>query len=200
MPKEEFKNDIVRQLKDSAKVLTLTAKLAPQIDAAAKDLLRCYRNGGKILSFGNGGSSCDAQNFADELTGRYRRNRPALPAVALTANQGDLTSIANDFGFEHVFERPLSALGRAGDCAIAISTSGNSKNVLKAAEAARAKGLVVIGLSGRTGGKLKALCDHCICIPSDSTARIQEAHITVIQIWCGILEDTLFPDAPLAHG
>lgn len=200
MPKEEFKNDIVRQLKDSAKVLTLTAKLAPQIDAAAKDLLRCYRNGGKILSFGNGGSSCDAQNFADELTGRYRRNRPALPAVALTANQGDLTSIANDFGFEHVFERPLSALGRAGDCAIAISTSGNSKNVLKAVEAARAKGLVVIGLSGRTGGKLKALCDHCICIPSDSTARIQEAHITVIQIWCGILEDTLFPDAPLAHG
>lgn len=200
MPKEEFKNDIVKQLKDSAKVLTLTAKLAPQIDAAAKDLLRCYRNGGKLLSFGNGGSSCDAQNFADELTGRYRRNRPALPAVALTANQGDLTSIANDFGFEYVFERPLSALGRAGDCAIAISTSGNSKNVLKAAEAARAKGMIVIGLSGRTGGKLKALCDHCICIPSDSTARIQEAHITVIQIWCGILEDTLFPDAPLAHG
>lgn len=200
MPKEEFKKDIARQLKDSAKVLTLTAKLAPQIDAAAKDLLRCYRNGGKLLSFGNGGSSCDAQNFADELTGRYRRNRPALPAVALTANQGDLTSIANDFGFEHVFERPLQALGRAGDCAIAISTSGNSKNVIKAAEAARAKGLVVIGLSGRTGGKLKALCDHCICIPSDSTARIQEAHITVIQIWCGILEDTLFPDAPLAHG
>lgn len=197
---ENFKKTIEAQLKDSAKVLQAVAKLSPVIDAAAKDLLRCYRNGGKILTFGNGGSSCDAQNFADELTGRYRRNRPALPAIALTANQGDLTSIANDFGFEFVFERPLSALGRAGDCAIAISTSGNSKNVLKAAEAARAKGLTVIGLTGRTGGKLKALCDHCLCVPSDSTARIQEAHITVIQIWCGILEDALFPDAPLAHG
>jgi D-sedoheptulose 7-phosphate isomerase len=197
---ENFKKTIESQLKDSAKVLQALAKLSPLIDAAAKDLLRCYRNGGKILTFGNGGSSCDAQNFADELTGRYRRNRPALPAIALTANQGDLTSIANDFGFEFVFERPLSALGRAGDCAIAISTSGNSKNVLRAAEAARAKGLTVIGLTGRTGGKLKALCDHCVCVPSDSTARIQEAHITVIQIWCGILEDALFPDAPLAHG
>ena len=197
---ENYKKTIEAQLKDSAKVLQAVAKLSPVIDAAARDLLRCYRNGGKILTFGNGGSSCDAQNFADELTGRYRRNRPALPAIALTANQGDLTSIANDFGFEFVFERPLSALGRAGDCAIAISTSGNSKNVLKAAETARAKGLTVIGLTGRTGGKLKALCDHCLCVPSDSTARIQEAHITVIQIWCGILEDALFPDAPLAHG
>ncbi len=197
---ENFKKTIVTQLKDSAKVLSATAKQSPVIDAAAKALLRCYRNGGKILTFGNGGSSCDAQNFADELTGRYRRNRPPLPAIALTANQGDLTSIANDFGFEYVFERPLQALGRAGDCAIAISTSGNSKNVLKAAEAAKAKGMTVIGLTGRTGGKLKALCDHVVAIPSDSTARIQEAHITVIQIWCGILEDELFPDAPLAHG
>lgn len=197
---KDFKKTAVAQLKDSAKVLTATAKLAPVIDAAAQDLLRCYRNGGKLLAFGNGGSSCDAQNFADELTGRYRRNRPALPAIALTTNQGDLTSIANDFGFEHVFERPLSALGRAGDVAVAISTSGNSKNVLRAVEAARAKGMTVIGLTGRSGGKLKALCDHCLCVPSDSTARIQEAHITVIQIWCGILEDELFPDAPLAHG
>jgi D-sedoheptulose 7-phosphate isomerase len=200
MLKEQFKKDIVAQLRDSAKVLSATAKQAAVIEAAGKDLLRCYRNGGKILTFGNGGSSCDAQNFADELTGRYRRNRPALPAIALSANQGDLTSIANDFGFEYVFERPLLGLGRPGDIAVAISTSGNSKNVLKAAEAAKRIGMTVIGLTGRSGGKLKALCDHCVAIPSDSTARIQEAHITVIQIWCGILEDTLFPDAPLAHG
>lgn len=195
----DFKKTIVTQLKDSAKVLTAVTKLSPAIDAAAKDLLRAYRNGGKLLSFGNGGSSCDASNFADELTGRYRRNRPGLPAISLAANQGDLTSIANDFGFEHVFERPLRALGRPGDVAVAISTSGNSKNVLMAAAAARELGLKVIGLTGRSGGKLKALCDHCVCIPSDSTARIQEAHITVIQIWCGILEDELFPNAPLAH-
>lgn len=196
----DFKKTISDQLKESAKVLNATAKLAPVIDAAAVDLLRSYRNGGKLLSFGNGGSSCDASNFADELTGRYRRNRPGLPAISLAANQGDLTSIANDFGFEFVFERPLRALGRAGDVAVAISTSGNSKNVLNAAMAARELGMTVIGLTGRSGGKLKALCDHCVCVPSDSTARIQEAHITVIQIWCGILEDQLFPNAPLAHG
>ena len=197
---DDFQKTIVTQLKESAAVQTAVAQLSPVIDAAAQDLLRSYRNGGKLLSFGNGGSSCDASNFADELTGRYRRNRPGLPAISLAANQGDLTSIANDFGFEHVFARPLRALGRPGDVAVAISTSGNSKNVLKAAAAARELGLTVIGLTGRSGGKLKALCDHCVCVPSESTARIQEAHITVIQIWCGILEDELFPNAPLAHG
>ena len=196
----DFKKSIAAQLKEGAKVLTLTAKLAPAVDAVAQDLLKCYRNGGKLLTFGNGGSSCDAQNFANELVGRYRRNRPPLSALALTTNQGDLTAIANDFGFEEVFARPLRAHGRAGDIAVAISTSGNSKNVLKAIAAARELGLTVVGLTGGTGGKMKALCDHCICIPSTSTARIQEAHITVIQIWCGILEDELFPDSPLAHG
>ena len=196
----DFQKTIVAQLKDSAKVLTLTAKLAPAVDAVARDLLKCYRNGGRLLTFGNGGSSCDAQNFADELVGRYRRNRPPLSALALTVNQGDLTSIANDFGFEEVFARQLRAHGRAGDVAVAISTSGNSKNVLKAIAVARELGLTVVGLSGRSGGKMKALCDHCVCVPSDSTARIQEAHIALIQIWCGILEDELFPDAPLAHG
>ena len=200
MTEPDHTKTIIAQLKESAKVLSATAKLAPQLNAAAQDLLRAYRNGGKILTFGNGGSSCDAQNFADELVGRYRRNRPPLPALALTVNQGDLTSIANDFGYEEVFARQLRAHGRPGDVAVAISTSGNSKNVLRAAAAARELGLTVIGLAGRTGGKLKTLCRHCVCVPSDSTARIQEAHITVIQIWCGILEDELFPDAPLAHG
>ena len=196
----DFKKSIAAQLKEAAKVLTLTAKLAPAVDAVAQDLLKCYRNGGKLLTFGNGGSSCDAQNFANELVGRYRRNRPPLSALALTVNQGDLTAIANDFGFEEVFARPLRAHGRAGDVAVAISTSGNSKNVLKAIAAARELGLIVVGLTGSSGGKMKALCDHCICVPSTSTARIQEAHITVIQIWCGILEDELFPNSPLAHG
>lgn len=195
----DFKKTIVSQLKDGARVMTATAKLAPRIDAVAQALLKSYRNGGKILAFGNGGSSCDAQNFADELVGRYRRNRPPLPALALTVNQGDLTSIANDFGYEEVFARQLRAHARPGDVAVAISTSGNSKNVLRAVAAARELGLTVVGLTGRSGGKLKALCDHCVCVPSDSTARVQEAHITVIQIWCGILEDELFPDAPLAH-
>lgn len=196
----DFKKTIIEQLRDSAAVLNATAALAPEIDAVAQDLLACYRAGGKLMTFGNGGSSCDAQNFADELVGRYRRNRPPLSALALTVNQGDLTSIANDFGYEEVFARQLRAHGRKGDVAVAISTSGNSKNVLKAIAAAKELGIKVVGLSGRSGGKMKAECDHCLCVPSDSTARIQEAHITLIQIWCGILEDALFPDAPLAHG
>ena len=200
MTAPDFKKTIVEQLRDSAAVLNSTAALAPEIDAVAQDLLACYRAGGKLLTFGNGGSSCDAQNFADELVGRYRRNRPPLSALALTVNQGDLTSIANDFGYEEVFARQLRAHGRKGDVAVAISTSGNSKNVLKAIAAAKELGIKVVGLSGRSGGKMKAECDRCLCVPSDSTARIQEAHITLIQIWCGILEDELFPDAPLAHG
>lgn len=196
----DFKKTIAAQLQESADAMTATAKHAAEIDAVAQELLRCYRAGGKLLTFGNGGSSCDAQNFADELVGRYRRNRPPLSALALTVNQGDLTSIANDFGYEEVFARQLRAHGRKGDIAVAISTSGNSKNVLKAIEAAKELGIKVVGLTGRAGGKMKPLCDHCLCVPSDSTARIQEVHITVIQIWCGILEDELFPDAPLAHG
>jgi D-sedoheptulose 7-phosphate isomerase len=196
----DFKKTVAAQLKEAAETMTATAKHAAEIDAVAKTLLKCYRNGGKLLTFGNGGSSCDAQNFADELVGRYRRNRPPLSALALTVNQGDLTSIANDFGYEEVFARQLRAHGRPGDVAVAISTSGNSKNVLKAIAAAKEIGITVVGLTGRTGGKMKSECDFCLCVPSDSTARIQEVHITVIQIWCGILEDELFPDAPLAHG
>ncbi|HXS99956.1 MAG TPA: D-sedoheptulose 7-phosphate isomerase [Elusimicrobiota bacterium] len=196
----DFKKTVAAQLKEAAETMTATAKHAAEIDAVAKTLLKCYRNGGKLLTFGNGGSSCDAQNFADELVGRYRRNRPPLSALALTVNQGDLTSIANDFGYEEVFARQLRAHGRPGDVAIAISTSGNSKNVLKAIAAAKEIGITVVGLTGRAGGKMKNECDFCLCVPSDSTARIQEVHITVIQIWCGILEDELFPDAPLAHG
>jgi D-sedoheptulose 7-phosphate isomerase len=196
----DFKKTVAAQLKEAAETMIATAKHAAEIDAVAKALLKCYRNGGKLLTFGNGGSSCDAQNFADELVGRYRRNRPPLSALALTVNQGDLTSIANDFGYEEVFARQLRAHGRPGDVAVAISTSGNSKNVLKAVAAAKELGITVVGLTGRSGGKMKGECDFCLCVPSDSTARIQEVHITVIQIWCGILEDELFPDAPLAHG
>lgn len=197
---EKLKQEITRQLRDSAKTLNATVKLAPEIERAAEALIAAFRRGNKILTFGNGGSSCDAQNFADELVGRYCRNRPPLPAVCLTASQADLTSIANDFGYEVVFQRQLEAHAKPGDVAIAISTSGNSKNVLAAVESAKKLGLLVIGLTGGEGGKLKGVGDLTICIPSKSTARIQEAHITVIQIWCGLIEDALFPNAPKAHG
>ena len=196
----KLRPEIIKQLRDSAKTLTATVKLAPQIEQAGSALIDAFRRGNKILTFGNGGSSCDAQNFADELVGRYRRNRPPLPALCLSASQADLTSIANDFGYEEVFARQLEAHAKPGDVAIAISTSGNSKNVLAAVAAARTLGLLVVGLTGGEGGKLHALCDVSIRIPSKSTARIQEAHITVIQIWCGLIEDALFPNAPKAHG
>jgi D-sedoheptulose 7-phosphate isomerase len=196
----KMRQEIVNQLKDSAKTLTSTAKQAVQLEEAAEALIAAFRRGNKILTFGNGGSSCDAQNFADELVGRYCRNRPPLPALCLSTSQADLTSIANDFGYEHVFSRQLEAHAKPGDVAIAISTSGNSKNVLAAIESAKKLGLLIIGLTGNEGGKMAPLCDIAIKVRSKSTARIQEAHITIIQIWCGLIEDALFPNAPKAHG
>jgi D-sedoheptulose 7-phosphate isomerase len=194
-----LKARIASQLRDSSRVLASTARQAQLLEKAATSLIAAYKRGNKILSFGNGGSACDAQNFADELVGRFERNRPPLPALALTTNTSDLTSIANDFGYEKVFSRQLEAHAKPGDIAVAISTSGNSPNVLRAVESAKRMGLLVIGLTGDSGGKLKGLCDIAVCIPSKNVARIQEAHITVIQIWCGLIEDALFPDAPKAH-
>jgi len=188
-----------RRLLESARVTESTAAQAALIAKMAQALLAAFKRGNKLLAFGNGGSACDAQNFADELVGRFERNRPPLSAIALTTNTSDLTAIANDFGFEHVFERQLEAHARPGDAAVAISTSGNSPNVLLAARKARELGLPVLGLSGETGGKLKPLCDHCLCVPSRTVAHIQEAHIAVIQALCGLIEETLFPDAPKAH-
>ena len=196
---KDLKPEITRGLRDSSRVIAATIKLAPLLDRAAQSLVAAYRRGNKILTFGNGGSACDAQNFADELVGRFERNRPPLPAVSLTVNTSDLTSIANDFGFEEVFARQLRAHARPGDIAVAISTSGNSPNVLRAVEEAKKLRLLTIGLTGQDGGKLKNMADVCVRVPSKSVARIQEAHITIIQIWCGIVERELFPDAPSAH-
>lgn len=190
---------IASRLRESSRVLSATARLAPRLETAAQALIEAYRRGNKILSFGNGGSACDAQNFADELVGRFARNRPPLPALSLTVNTSDLTSIANDFGYENVFSRQLEAHAKPGDVAVAISTSGNSPNVLKAVASAKRLGLLSIGLTGQDGGKLKNQADLCIRVPSKSVARIQEAHIAIIQIWCGLIEDALFPGAPKAH-
>ncbi|HVA67249.1 MAG TPA: D-sedoheptulose 7-phosphate isomerase [Elusimicrobiota bacterium] len=197
---ETLKNDIQRQLLDSSRALAETARTQlPALEKAAEALIATFRAGNKIMTFGNGGSACDAQNFADELVGRFERNRPPLPAISLTVNTSDLTSIANDFGYENVFSRQLEAHAKPGDIAVAISTSGNSANVIKAVEAAKKKNLLVIGLTGRKGGKLKDMADICVRVPSDTVARIQEAHIAIIQIWCGLIEDALFPNAPKAH-
>lgn len=165
-------------------------------DAVAQAAALCVeglRAGGKVLLFGNGGSASDAQHIAGELTGRLSRERPALPAIALTANSSDVTAIGNDYGFDHVFTRLVQAHGREGDVAIAISTSGNSPNVLAAVAEARERGLRTIGLVGRGGGKLAPRVDCAIVVPSDDTQRIQESHITIGHALCELVDEALFP-------
>lgn len=151
----------------------------------------CVRGGGKILFFGNGGSAADAQHLATELVVRFKADRPAIAAIALTTDTSALTAGANDFGFDTIFARQIEALGREGDLALGFSTSGNSPNVLKGLGQAKSQGLMTGAFTGGSGGKMAALADHTIAIPSGNTARIQEMHITVGHILCGALEKRL---------
>jgi D-sedoheptulose 7-phosphate isomerase len=178
-----------------AKRATLDAA-GPAIAAAAERLIACLGAGGRVLAFGNGGSASDAQHFCAELAGRYLRERPGLPALALTANSSDLSAIGNDYGFERVFARLVEAHGKPGDVAVAISTSGQSPNVLEAVEVARARGMVSIGLLGRDGGKLAGRVDVPIVVASEVTARIQETHIAVLHVLCELIDEALFPESP----
>jgi len=149
--------------------------------------------GGKILIFGNGGSAADSQHIAAEFVGRFKLERKAIPALALTTNTSTLTALSNDYGYAVTFKRQLQALGNKGDIAIAISTSGNAKNVIEAVETAKEKGLTVIGLTGKGGGSLKPLCDISIVVDSEDTARIQESHILIGHIIAEIVESNLSP-------
>ncbi|MGL4826489.1 MAG: D-sedoheptulose 7-phosphate isomerase [Vibrionaceae bacterium] len=159
-----------------------------QIEAAAKLLATTFKQGGKVLSCGNGGSHCDAMHFAEELTGRYRENRPALPAIAI-ADPSHLSCVSNDFGYDFVFSRYLEALGRQGDVLLGLSTSGNSANVLKAIEVAKQKGIKTIMLTGKDGGKMAGLADIEIRVPAFGYAdRIQEVHIKIIHIMIMLIE------------
>jgi D-sedoheptulose 7-phosphate isomerase len=167
---------------------------AQAMERAARILIDCFSRGGKVLLFGNGGSAADAQHIAAEWEGRFRRERPGLPAIALTANTSDLTAIANDYGFERVFARLVEAHGREGDVAIALSTSGNSPNVLAALEEARVRRMHTLGLAGNDGGKLAGLVDVALVVPSDRTDRIQEVHITALHALCDAVDDALYPE------
>jgi len=182
-------------LAESAGTQRATAETcANEIARAAVRLAETFRAGGRVLAFGNGGSAADAQHLAAELAGRFERERPGLPALALTANTSDLTAIGNDYGFDEVFARLVRAHGRPGDLVVAISTSGNSPNVLAGARAARAAGLASYALTGRDGGVLAAAVDLAIVVPSDVTARIQEAHVAVIHLLCELVDAQLFPE------
>lgn len=166
-----------------------------RISQAAELVAASLRAGGKVLTCGNGGSLCDAQHFAEELSGRYRQDRPALAAIALT-EASHMTCVANDYGFEFVFSRFVQALGRPGDVLLAISTSGNSPNVLRAAEAAKALGMPVVSLTGKDGGQLAALSDVEIRVPHFGFAdRIQEVHIKAIHIMILLIEELVFAPA-----
>ncbi len=151
----------------------------------------CIEAGGKIFFFGNGGSASDAQHLATELSARYKKDRKAIAALSLATDTSALTAIGNDYGFDYVFARQLEALGKKGDMAIGITTSGNSANVIRAFEECRKQGITTVGFTGATGGKIKPLCDILLNVPSATTARIQEMHITLGQMFCGALEINL---------
>lgn len=162
--------------------------LEPQFLKLLAECVRALNSGGKLMFFGNGGSASDAQHLATELTVRYKGNRRALAAIALTTDTSALTAIGNDFGFDQLFSRQIEALGKPGDVAIAITTSGKSPNILKALAQARQMGLVAAALGGKGGGGLHGLADPLLVVPSDTTARIQEMHIMLGQMLCGAIE------------
>lgn len=167
---------------------------ADAVARAAEILITAIQAGGKVLIFGNGGSAADAQHIAAELVNRLNHDRPPIAAIALTTDSSILTSVGNDSTFDELFERQLRALGRAGDVALAISTSGNSPNVLRAVEAARELGIKTIGLAGRNGGRLAGAVDLALVVATQSTQRIQETHITIGHILCELIEEALFSE------
>ena len=173
--------------------------LAPVIARAAGMLTECLLADGKILACGNGGSACDAQHFAAEMVGRFERERPELPAISLATDTSILTAVANDYSFEQVFAKQVRALGAKGDVLLAISTSGNSGNVIAAIEAARDRDMRVVALTGRGGGRIAAMLgedDVHLCVPHDRTARIQEVHLLTIHCLCDAIDIALLGDEP----
>ncbi len=186
-----MKEVIQSELKGHLNTAQLVADtMSEAIQKACEMAIETLKSGAKILIFGNGGSAADAQHIAAELTGRYKTERPSLAAIALTTDTSALTAIGNDYGYERVFDRQLEGLGRAGDMAIGISTSGNSKNVISALKLAKQKGMKTLGLSGRDGGGMNEVCELNIVIPSNDTPRIQEMHITIGHIICQAIDDS----------
>jgi D-sedoheptulose 7-phosphate isomerase len=197
-PKPEtrnFETQIAAEFAESIQIKQrVLAEQLPALSRILQVLLKALGAGNKVLLFGNGGSAADAQHIAAELVSKFRRNRGALPAIALTTDTSILTSIGNDFGFEHAFARQIEALGQIGDVAIGLSTSGNSPNVLHGLHLASEMGLTAIGFTGQNGGKLKDVVDICFHAPSQSTARIQEIHITAAHALCELIEQTFAND------
>lgn len=187
--KEKIKDIIKSSIDTKGRLLK---KEVSNIENAVRLIQKCIGKRGKLLIFGNGGSAADSQHIAAEFVGRFKLEREAIPALALTTNTSTITAISNDYGYEVSFKRQVEALGNKGDVALAISTSGNARNVTEAVKAAKTKGLSTIALTGKGGGALKSLCDIAILVDSNDTARIQEAHILIGHIIAEIVETSFF--------
>lgn len=168
------------------------AALMQLLKDTGQRLIEAFEGGHKLLIAGNGGSAADAQHIAAEFVGQFNFDRPGLPALALTTDSSVMTSVSNDYGYDRVFRRQVEVHGAAGDVFLGISTSGNSSNILEAAQAAQSQGLLTIGLTGQSGGKLRDYCDYCICVPSNDTPRIQEAHMLIGHTLCAMAELAIF--------
>ncbi|HZV62047.1 MAG TPA: D-sedoheptulose 7-phosphate isomerase [Methylophilaceae bacterium] len=175
-------------LADHQTVMDSLQEMLPQISAVGERMRSCLTQGGKILLMGNGGSAADSQHIAAEIVGRYKRERKGLPAIALTTDTSILTSVANDYGYEYIFARQVEALCGPLDVVIGLSTSGNSPNVVRGIETAKQIGATTVGMTGGSGGKLTALCDFNLVMPSSDTPRIQEAHIFIGHVLCELAE------------
>ena len=195
---QQSKDVVGTHLEQSLAALERTAQdaaLRATVRSIAADLVAALRSGNKLLIIGNGGSAADAQHIAAEIVGRYKQDRPAYAAIALTTDTSALTAIANDYGFEQVFARQVEGLGQRGDVLLALSTSGRSPNILAALRAARARGLVTIGFTGTRGEALRAYCDHLLVAPSDDTAVVQQIHLTIAHAICEEIEQTMMGEA-----
>jgi D-sedoheptulose 7-phosphate isomerase len=185
-------NRVVSSLREGAVLRNrLADECGEKIVLAASLIVRCLRNGGKILFFGNGGSAADAQHLAAEFVGRFVKERSGLAALALTTDSSIITAVGNDYGFDHIFSRQIEALGQPGDIAVGISTSGNSPNVIRGIRKATEKGLRTIGITGKDGGALAGAAELALIVPSPSAARIQECHIAIGHILCELVDETV---------
>jgi D-sedoheptulose 7-phosphate isomerase len=189
---QEFIDEQLKQSYEVKKRLLEDTQLTTLIKEVAQKCVEVYKRGNKTLIAGNGGSAGDAQHMAAELSGRFNFDRPGIPSIALTTNTSALTAIGNDYGYENVFSRQVQSDGVKGDLFLGISTSGNSINILKAIEECKKKEIITVGLTGASGQKMDEICDYCIRVPSENTARIQECHILIIHTICSVVEESLF--------
>jgi D-sedoheptulose 7-phosphate isomerase len=190
-----MKNYISAQITEAGRLMSAMledASLLSRTEAAATACIDCLTNGGKLLFAGNGGSAADAQHMAGEFVSRFAFDRPGLPAIALTTDTSILTAIGNDYGYEKLFARQVQAHGREGDVFVGYSTSGSSPNILLAFEEARSAGMICVGLTGNRGGPMRDLCHHLLEVPSADTPKIQEGHLVIGHIICGLVENAIF--------